>query len=125
MEAAVRRLGYQLQALDSARGSESGVDDLPRDLAHLTSAYRRALWAVVLLNVGYGLVEMVGGFLSGSQALKADALDFLGDGLITFLGLLAIGWSFAWRARAALIQGLFLGTWGWGCWRRPPTGYWC
>ena len=53
--------------------------------------YRRALWTVVLLNVGYGVVEMVGGFVSGSQALKADALDFLGDGLITFLGLLAIG----------------------------------
>lgn len=27
---------------------------------------------------------MVGGFLSESQALKLDARDFLGDGLITF-----------------------------------------
>jgi cation diffusion facilitator family transporter len=68
----------------------------------------------VLLNVGYGLIEMVGGFLSGSQALKADALDFLGDGLITVLGLLAIGWSLVWRARSALIQGLFLGALGLG-----------
>lgn len=66
------------------------------------------------LNVGYGLVEIVGGFLAGSQALKADALDFLGDGLITFLGLLAIGWSLLWRARSALIQGLFLGLLGLG-----------
>uniref|UniRef100_UPI0028E57221 cation transporter n=1 Tax=Bradyrhizobium cosmicum TaxID=1404864 RepID=UPI0028E57221 len=73
-----------------------------------------ALWIVVVLNVGYGLVEIVGGFLSGSQALKADALDFLGDGLITFLGLLAIGWSLLWRARSALIQGLFLGALGLG-----------
>ena len=64
--------------------------------------------------MGYGLVEIVGGFLSGSQALKADALDFLGDGLITFLGLLAIGWSLLWRARSALIQGLFLGALGLG-----------
>ena len=47
------------------------------------------MWVVVLLNVGYGLIEMVGGFLSDSQALKADALDFVGDGLISFLGLLA------------------------------------
>ncbi|MEQ9568439.1 MAG: cation transporter, partial [Pseudomonadales bacterium] len=60
--------------------------------------YRRALWIVVGLNVAYGLVEIVGGFLANSQALKADALDFLGDGSITFLGLLAIGWSIAWRA---------------------------
>lgn len=77
-------------------------------------AYKRALWVVVLLNVGYGVVEMAGGFMSGSQALKADALDFLGDGLITLLGLLAVGWSLRWRARSALIQGLFLGALGLG-----------
>ncbi|WP_424137711.1 cation diffusion facilitator family transporter [Roseomonas chloroacetimidivorans] len=96
-------------------------DDLPKDLAHITPAYRRALWIVVGLNVGYGLVEMVGGFISGSQALKADALDFLGDGLISFLGLLAIGWSLAWRARSALIQGLFLAVLGVGV--LATTGY--
>jgi cation diffusion facilitator family transporter len=61
------------------------------------------------LNVGYGLIEVFGGFLSDSQALKADALDFLGDGLITGLGLIAIGWGLTWRARSALIQGVFLG----------------
>jgi cation diffusion facilitator family transporter len=96
-------------------------DDLPKDLAHITPAYRRALWIVVGLNVGYGLVEMVGGFVSGSQALKADALDFIGDGLISFLGLLAIGWSLAWRARSALLQGLFLAVLGVGV--LATTGY--
>lgn len=89
-------------------------DDLPADLAHVTPAYRRALWIVVGLNVGYGLIEAVGGYIAGSQALKADALDFLGDGLITFLGLLAVGWSLAWRARSALIQGVFLALLGLG-----------
>lgn len=89
-------------------------DDLPEGLAHITPAYRRALWIVVGLNVGYGLAEMAGGFVSGSQALKADALDFLGDGLISFLGLVAIGWSLAWRARSALVQGLFLAVLGAG-----------
>lgn len=104
----VARLGYGLDPLvEGANAPEVAA-------AHTTSEYRRALWLVVLLNAGYGVVEMVGGFLSGSQALKADALDFLGDGLITFLGLLAIGWSLAWRARAALIQGLFLGALGLG-----------
>jgi Co/Zn/Cd efflux system component/copper chaperone CopZ len=117
VERAVGTLGYQLQRI-AARGAEADGaaggddDDLPRDLSSVTPAYKRALWIVVLLNVGYGAVEMVGGFLSGSQALKADALDFLGDGLITFLGLLAVGWSLRWRARAALIQGLFLGALG-------------
>jgi cation diffusion facilitator family transporter len=78
----------------------------------MTVAYRRALWIVVLLNAGYGVIEMVGGFLSNSQALKADSLDFLGDGFITFLGIVAIGWGLSWRARSALAQGIFLGALG-------------
>ena len=76
--------------------------------AHHDPAYRRALWIVVALNVGFGLFEIVGGFLAGSQALKADALDFLGDGSITFVGLLALAWTERARARVALVQGLFL-----------------
>jgi len=89
-------------------------DDLPKDLSHITLAYRKALWIVVLLNVGYGLVEIIGGFFADSQSLKADALDFIGDGSITFLGLLAIGWSLKLQARSALIQGIFLGIMGIG-----------
>lgn len=89
-------------------------DNKVQDYAHATPAYRRALWTVVVLNVGYGLAEIVAGFVSGSQALKADALDFLGDGTITLVGLLAIGWSLVWRARAALLQGVFLGLLGLG-----------
>lgn len=77
-------------------------------------AYRRALWIVVILNVGFGVIEFGGGFLAGSQALKADALDFLGDGSITFVGLLALSWSAATRARVALTQGLFLAALGLG-----------
>ena len=89
-------------------------DDRIQDYSYVTPGYRRALWTVVLLNVGYGLAEIVAGLLSGSQALMADSLDFLGDGTITLMGLIAIGWSLAWRARAALLQGLFLGTLGVG-----------
>jgi cation diffusion facilitator family transporter len=92
----------------------SGCDDCrgPKDLTHTTHEYRRALWIVVFLNGGYGIIEMIGGFLADSQALKADALDFLGDGSITLLGLLALSWGTLWRARAAFLQGLFLGALG-------------
>lgn len=106
VEETVESLGYRLNRQREAAGDD---DDLPKDLSHITPAYKRALWIVVLINVGYGLAEIVAGFLAGSQALKADALDFLGDGLITFLGLLAVSWSLTWRARSALIQGVFLG----------------
>ena len=77
-------------------------------------AYRRALLTVVVLNLGFGLVELVGGFIADSQALKADSLDFLGDGSISLLGLLALAWSARARAHVALSQGLFLGTLGVG-----------
>lgn len=85
-------------------------------------AYRRALWIVVILNVGFGLIELVGGFLAESQALKADSLDFLGDGSITFVGLLALAWAERTRAKVALAQGIFLallGVWvlGMAAWR--------
>lgn len=84
------------------------------DRAKVDPAYRRALWIVVVLNVGFGLAELAGGFLAGSQALKADSLDFLGDGSITLVGLLALAWSAQARARVALVQGLFLGALGLG-----------
>jgi cation diffusion facilitator family transporter len=89
-------------------------DDEVGDLTHATPGYKRALWTVLLLNLCYGVTEIVGGFLAGSQALKADALDFLGDGTITLLGVLAITWGPAWRARAALFQGGFLAVLGIG-----------
>ncbi len=86
----------------------------PKDVRGATPAYRRALALVVALNLGMGVVEMASGILAGSQALKADALDFLGDGAITGLGLLAIGWAPAARTRAALLQGGFLALLGLG-----------
>ena len=112
VESTVTELGYHLDREGSSATADE--DELPKDLSHITPAYRRALWIVVLINVGYGLVEIVAGIVARSQALKADALDFMGDGLITFLGLLAIGWSLVWRARSALIQGLFLAALGVG-----------
>ncbi len=83
-------------------------------LANASPGYKRALWAVMLLNLSYGVAEMVGGFLANSQGVKADALDFIGDGSITLLALFAIGWGAAWRARAALLQGTFLALLGTG-----------
>ena len=100
-----------------AEGSESGdgcgcTGDPVR--AEKDPAYRRALWIVVLLNLGFGAIEIVGGFIANSQALKADSLDFIGDGTITLAGLVAIGWTALARTRIALAQGLFLLTLGIG-----------
>lgn len=76
--------------------------------------YRRALWLVVALNLGFGVMEVGGGLVADSQALLADSLDFLGDGTITLVGLLALGWAATARAKVAFAQGLFLLTLGVG-----------
>jgi cation diffusion facilitator family transporter len=101
-------------ATESHNDDADDDDDRIPDLSNASRDYKRALWVVVLLNVGYGVIEVGGSFLAGSQAIQADSLDFLADGLITFLGLIAIGWGLAARARAALIQGAFLAVLGLG-----------
>lgn len=117
VESAITDLGYQLDRVGQLKAEGAGDDDdddkIP-DLSHVTPAYKRALWIVVLLNVGYGVIEIGGSILSGSQALQADSLDFIGDGLISFLGLIAVGWGLAARAKAALTQGIFLALLGFG-----------
>jgi Co/Zn/Cd efflux system component/copper chaperone CopZ len=109
VERSITGLGYRIVRIDA-----DDDDDRIPDLSHVTPAYKRALWIVVLLNTGYGVVEIVGGFLAGSQSVKADALDFIGDGVISFLGLIAVSWGLAARAKAALAQGIFLGALGAG-----------
>jgi len=71
--------------------------------------YKQALWAVIAINGSMFVVEMAAGMQAGSQALKADALDFLGDTLTYGLSLLVIGMALTWRARAALVKGVTLG----------------
>lgn len=70
--------------------------------------YKRILWTVIGINGAMFLVEMAAGHLADSQALKADALDFLGDTVTYGLSLAVIGASLKTRATAALFKGLSL-----------------
>lgn len=70
--------------------------------------YKRVLWTVIAINAAMFLTEMTAGSLAGSQALKADALDFVADTLTYGLSLAVIGASSRTRATAALLKGLSL-----------------
>ncbi len=72
--------------------------------------YKRILWTVIGINGAMFLTEMIAGQLAGSQALKADALDFLADTVTYGLSLIVIGASLRRRASAALLKGLSLST---------------
>ncbi len=75
-------------------------------------AFRRALWAVIAINATMFAVEMTAGALAGSQALQADALDFLADSVTYALSLAVLGRSLRTRANAALFKGLSLAAMG-------------
>jgi Co/Zn/Cd efflux system component len=80
----------------------------------LSADYRRRLFAVIAINGAMFAVEMTAGQLSGSQALKADALDFFADAVTYGLSLAVIGMSLRVRSSAALAKGvslLLMGLW--------------
>jgi Co/Zn/Cd efflux system component len=74
----------------------------------LDPTYRRILWTVIALNAAMFAVEMTAGALARSQALQADALDFLADTMTYGLSLAVIGASLRTRATAALGKGASL-----------------
>ena len=79
--------------------------------------YKKRLWIVIAINAVMFGVEMVAGQLAGSQALQADALDFLGDSLTYGIPLAVIGASINVRTSAALAKGislLLMGAWVFG-----------
>lgn len=76
----------------------------------LSAKYKKVLWIIVVINGLMFLVETLAGFIADSTALKADALDFLGDTATYAITLLVIGKSLKVRSMAALIKGLSLGA---------------
>jgi Co/Zn/Cd efflux system component len=83
----------------------------------LDPRYKRVLWTVIAINAAMFVVEIAAGHVAGSQALQADALDFLGDTLTYGLSLAVIGRSVQARSYAALFKGVSLtvmGLWVFG-----------
>lgn len=91
-------------------GQEAKFDGVSDD-------YKRRLWIVITLNATMFVVEMGAGHLARSQALQADALDFLGDALTYGISLAVIGASVRVRTTAALAKAVSLfvmGAWVFG-----------
>src|SRR5215204_5598411 len=90
-----------------------------------SQAYRRVLWAVLVINTVMFLIEIGAGLAAGSASLQADALDFLGDTGNYAISLFVVGMALRYRAMAATFKGATMaafGLWvigvaGWHAWQ--------
>ena len=102
----------QLEQIESALGQlglgsklvETGATD---ESVPEHSQQRRLLWAVLLINFVFFVLEMTTGFISGSMGLVADSLDMLADALIYGLSLFAIGTTVTRKKNVAKWSGYF------------------
>lgn len=66
--------------------------------------FGRVLWIALGVNAGMFLLEIAAGVASGSVALLADAIDFLGDAANYALSLAVLAMGAVTRARAAILK---------------------
>lgn len=74
--------------------------------------YRRALWAVLIINAAMFAVEIAAGYAAGSASLQADALDFFGDAANYAISLTIVGMALRYRAMAAMLKGVSMLAFG-------------
>jgi len=79
------------------------------------------VWIALIINAAMFGVEIFAGVTAHSAALKADALDFLGDSANYAISLGVAGLALSWRARAAMLKGATL--FALGLWVIASTGY--
>jgi Co/Zn/Cd efflux system component len=75
-------------------------------------AYRRALWAALVINALMFVVEVTASWRSGSLALLADSIDFFGDAANYALSLAVVAMAPTVRARAALFKAACMAGFG-------------
>ena len=68
---------------------------------------KAVLIAVLAINFGLFLLEIVTGFISRSMGLVADSLDMLADSIVYGLSLYAVGHALSRKKRIARISGYF------------------
>jgi Co/Zn/Cd efflux system component len=81
---------------------------VPFDRPPATDGLRRAVLAVALLNLAYGLVEFGVALGIGSVSLFADSVDFFEDTSINLLIFFALVWSARKRSRVGMALAVIL-----------------
>lgn len=68
---------------------------------------RKLLWAVLIINLSFFVIEMVTGIFANSMGLVADSLDMLADGIVYGLALFAVGGTIVLKKNIAKFAGYF------------------
>lgn len=68
---------------------------------------KKVLWAVLIINFSFFVIEMSTGIFSRSMGLVADSLDMLADSFVYGISLFAVGGSLLRKKRIALTAGIF------------------
>ncbi len=71
------------------------------------TSQRKILWAVLIINLSFFIIEMTTGLISKSMGLLADSLDMLADSFVYGISLFAVGGSLILKKRVARIAGYF------------------
>ncbi len=80
----------------------------------ISAQQRRVFHAVLWINVCMFILEASAGVLVHSSALLADSVDMLGDAIVYGFSLYVIGRGPVWQARAALLKGFIMASFGVG-----------
>ncbi|MFN3694772.1 MAG: cation transporter, partial [Ignavibacterium sp.] len=68
---------------------------------------RKVLWAVLIINFAFFVIEIVSGLISNSMGLVADSLDMLADAFVYGISLYAVGGTVARKKNIAKLAGYF------------------
>ncbi len=67
----------------------------------------KLLWAVLIINFGFFIIEMTTGLISKSMGLVADSMDMLADSFVYGLSLWAVGSTVIRKKKVARLSGYF------------------
>ncbi len=99
----IQSLIHSLKLGDTLESSEeSSITSFDAD-----TLQKKMLWAVLVINFSFFLIEMTTGLISKSMGLVADSLDMLADAFVYAISLFAVGGSIFLKKKIARIAGYF------------------
>ena len=101
IENSIKELGLGASLLSSELAEQGEV------MEENAGTQKKLLWAVLLINFSFFIIEMSTGLIADSIGLVADSLDMLADALVYGLSLFAVGSAVRRKKSIAKLSGYF------------------